>query len=83
MSIKDQILENGYEGVILFDSPDYDSAFLGVSTDGRAVYSYDRMVEFLVEKEDMTEEDAIDYIEYNSIGSLGFEGSPIVVRTLL
>lgn len=83
MSLRDQIADNGYEDVILFKNPDYESAFIGISTEGQAVYSFDKMVECLVEEENMTEEDAVEFIEYNTIGSIGFEGSPIVVRTLL
>lgn len=83
MSLRDQIADNGYEDVILFENPDYESAFIGISTGGQAVYSFDKMVDCLMTEDEMTEEEAIEFIEYNTIGSIGFEGSPIVVRSLL
>lgn len=45
------INEQGLEDVVLFESPSYDSAFIGISHDDRAVYSYDKMVEYLVGQE--------------------------------
>lgn len=64
---------------IVFDSPSYSTALIGVSHDGRAIYDYDKMVAFLVHEDGMSEEDAIDFIDYNTIGSLGGqEGYPIV-----
>lgn len=66
----------GYEGVILFDG--YETAFLGVSTDGRAVYSYQKMIAHLMKFDGMDYDEAVEHIEFNSIGSLGFEGCPIV-----
>lgn len=64
---------------IVFDSPSYETALIGISHDGRAIYDYDKMVAFLIYEDSMTEEEAIDFIEYNTIGSLGQqEGYPIV-----
>lgn len=65
---------------IVFDCPSYESALVGVSHDGRAVYDYDKMVDYLMQEESMSEEDAIDFIDYNTLGALGNQdGYPIVV----
>ena len=66
----------GYEDVILFEG--YETAFLGVSTDNRAVYSYQNMIAHLMKFDGMDYDEAIDFIDFNTIGSLGFEGCPIV-----
>ena len=56
-----EILENmGYEASIIFDSPEYDQAIVGVTDEGSVVYEYEAMVEGLVEKQGMTEEEAIE-----------------------
>lgn len=74
------INEQGLEDVVLFESPSYDSAFIGISHDDRAVYSYDKMVEYLVEQEEMTEEEAADFIGYNTLRAMPYmPNSPIVV----
>ena len=78
------ILEaNGCEDVVLFVNPDYASAFVGVSENDRAVYDFDKMVKHLMDVDDMTEEDAIEFIEYNTIRSLPYiENHPIVYRNI-
>ena len=65
-----KILEDmGYEDLIVFDNPAYDSAIIGVSDDNRVVYDYDKMVEDLMMTEGMDMLDAADFISYNTIGT--------------
>lgn len=80
--IKEYIEDHGYDSVMLFESPDYHDAFIGISTDDRAVYSFSRMVESLMAEDGMSEDDAIEFIEFNTIRALPYMGSesPIVVR---
>lgn len=81
--ILDALCDMGYEESIVFDSPDYDDAIVGVSDEGRVVYDYDEMVRILVERDGMDEIEAIDFIEYNSIRALPYvENAPIVVHML-
>lgn len=83
MTVAELIEAYGYEDVLIFENPAYEDAFIGVSEDGRAVYIYERMVECLVQEDGMTEEEAADFISYNTIRSLPyFEGSPIVVYSM-
>ena len=42
--LRDYLLENGYEDTVIFTNPSYSKAFIGVSTDGRAIYDYYKMV---------------------------------------
>ena len=74
--LKEKLLDDGYEeNVILFD--DFADAFIGITYDNRAVYSYEKMIDCLVKDGD-TEEDAMEYIEFNCCNCLG-EGMPIVI----
>ena len=78
--LKELIAELGYEDVTVFEDYDYADAFIGMSNDGRAVYSYDKMVEWLMLKENWTFEEAVEWIEYNTIRAIPyFPGAPIVV----
>lgn len=45
-----------------FDHPAYETAFLGVTTDLKAVYDYDRMIADLRDTECMGRREAGDYI---------------------
>jgi hypothetical protein len=79
---REKLVELGMEDAILFTSPDFDSAIIGTTTDGRVVYSYDLMVDKLVREDGIDEEEAIEFIDYNTIRSLQYiDGKyPVVVQ---
>ncbi len=76
------LLENGYEGTKYLKSYSYDTALIGVSDDGRAVYDYDLMVDWLMKEENFTEEEAMEWIDYNTLRALPYMGEdgPIVLH---
>lgn len=79
-TVEERIMDAGYEDVLVFSDNEYDTALIGVSEDNRAVYDYDMMVEWLIENDNISEEDAIDWIDYNTLRSLSYyEGAPIIV----
>ena len=69
MDIKEMSLCTYHDDVVVFNDKGYDNAIIGMTTDGRAVYSYEKMVASLIE-EGMDDIEAIDYIEYNTIRAL-------------
>lgn len=84
MTAAEKILAAGYEDVVIFENYSYDDALVGVTEDGRAVYDFDKMVRWLVETEDFTDEEAIEWIEYNTIRALPYMGddAPIIMYPL-
>lgn len=84
MTNREILCDMGYEESIIFENPDYDSAIVGVSDNGEVIYDFDKMVQHLVEHENMTEEEAADFICYNTIRSLPYvgEGAPIIMYSL-
>lgn len=84
MTAEEKLLNNGYEGTIIFSGDSYDTALIGVSEDGRAIYDFDLMVEWLEVEDNMTSDEAIEWIEYNTIRSLPYAGenAPIVMYRL-
>lgn len=82
---EEKILSNGYEGVKYLTNYSYDDALVGISHDNRAVYDYNKMIEWLVDNEGFTEEDAADWISYNTIRALGYMGedAPIILYTFI
>ena len=80
MSDRDILLNLGYDDVIIFDSPSYEGALIGISWDNQAIYDYDLMVESLM-KEGMTAEEATDFISYNSSYRQGSE-YPIIMNSI-
>lgn len=81
---KREILAQDYEELVVFENPDYDSAIIGVSHDDRVIYDYDKMIEHLMETENMSAMEAADFISYDSIRSLSYAGSgaPIVMFSI-
>ena len=84
MTVEEILLDNGYEGIMTFGGPDYEDALIGVSEDNRAFYDYDLMIGSLMDHDDMTYEEAIDWIDFNTIRSLPYAGSdaPIIMYRL-
>lgn len=84
-SLKDYLCELGHEDAVVLESPDYLSAVAGVSEDGRVIYSYPRMLEHLVLNDGMTYEEAAEFIDYNTIGSLPYMGekAPIILNEII
>lgn len=83
MKNSERLAELTDEDVVVFDNYDYDSALIGLSEDGRAVYDYDLMVKYLMDKEGWSVEDAVEWIDYNTIRALPYVAkSPIIVYRL-
>ena len=84
MNAEDKLVENGYEGVRYLTNPSYDTALIGVSESGRAVYDFNKMVEWLIQNSSLTREDAVEFIEYNTIRALPYAGedAPVVMYAL-
>jgi hypothetical protein len=58
----------------------FEDALIGIGwqhTKLIAIYDYDKCVEILILREDMTHEEAIEWMEYNVVGSYVGEYTPI------
>lgn len=85
MSRREILVKIGLEDSIVFENPDYDSAIIGYDENSRRiVYDYEKMIEHLIDKEGMTYEEAVEFIDYNTIPSCAYMGSnaPIILRNI-
>lgn len=65
---------------VAFESPAYLNAIVGVSHDDRLIYDYDKMVDCLMKEDNMTYEEAVEFIDYNTIRALPYyPNGPIVL----
>lgn len=78
------MLYNGYEDVKYLTNYSYDTALIGVTEDNRAVYDFEKMAEWLFETEGFTSEEAVEWIEYNTVRALPYFGekAPIIMYPL-
>ena len=60
----------------------FDEAIIGVqeSIEPKLVYDIDKIAEILMTREQMTEEDAYDYISYNITSAYVGEKTPILIK---
>lgn len=84
MQAEHRILNAGYEDVVYLINYSYDDALIGISEDNRAIYDFNKMVEWLMHEEHFTEIEAIEWIEYNTIRALPYMGpkAPIIMYPL-
>ena len=73
-SAVDKLLDAGYDDVTYLDNYSYDDALIGVSEDGRAIYDYEKMVEWLINTTQMSTIEAIEWIDYNTLRALPYMG---------
>ena len=84
MKNKDILMDQGFENFIIFENPDYDSAIIGITENNQVVYDYEKMIEYLMQEDDMDYEEAVDFISYNTIRSLPYAGecAPIIMYSI-
>ena len=84
MTAEERLLEAGYEGVVFLTDFSYDDALIGVSVDDRAIYDYEKMVEWLMRTQGWSADDAIEWIDYNTLRALPYAGeaAPIIMFPL-
>ena len=75
------LLERDEQEASFFVNPDYAQAIIGIDDDGRLIYSYSKMVECLMLSDSMEYEDAVEFIDYNTIRTVPYMGkkSPIIL----
>ena len=84
MTAEERLLNEGYEGIKFLTNYSYDDALIGVSEDGRAVYDFEKMIDWLIEEEGFSDEEAVDWIETNTLRALPYMGerAPIIMYPL-
>lgn len=85
MSVDLELRKELPEEALVFDHFAYDDAIIGVSSDGRAVYDYEMMINDLVVNEEFTYEEAAEWIDYNTVRSIPYCGqhAPIIMYPIV
>lgn len=85
MNAEERLMNAGYDSIKYLVNYSYDDALIGVSHDGRAVYDYEKMVDWLVNEVGLTDNEAVERIEYDTIRALPCfgEDAPIIVYPLI
>jgi len=76
-----QELADDFGDDLLFLEEDYfDSAIVGVTDTGRVVYDVDRLVSLFCDNNDCSYEDALEYIEFNTLGAYVGDQTPVYLQ---
>lgn len=70
--------------MIVFDNPSYETAIVGYDIHtNRIIYDYQLMIDYLIENGQMSEEEAVEFIDFNTIRSLDYiENAPIILNRI-
>lgn len=84
-AIVEQYGEEVLENVSMFENPAFINAIVGVDQHHKKiVYDYNKMVECLMEEDEMTEEEAVEFIDYNTLRTVPYmENPPIIAMPVL
>ena len=82
--LREYLIEHGHVGSTYFTNPEFLDAIVGVSNDGRLAYSYIKMVDELMLTTKLSYEEAVEFIEYNTLRTLPFMGDkcPIILNSI-
>jgi len=69
--LRKYLFDNEYNSII-FDSPSFDNSIIGISSDDNLIYDYFLMIEELCEDENMSQDEAMDFIDYNTLRSIHY-----------
>ena len=78
-----RVLDNFNDGDNLIVLHGFSEALIGISEkfgeEPRLVYSKDKIIEILMEEDEMSDEEAIEHFYYNIIGTYMGEGTPTFI----
>lgn len=76
--------EEREEDITILTSPSYDKSIIGISSNGRLVYDRQKMIKELMKDDNIEEEEALEFFDYNTMGALNnLPNPPIIVENLI
>ena len=83
-AIVDQYGEETLENLCMFENPAFVNAIVGFDMHHKkVVYDYDKMVGCLMDEDGMSEEEAIEFIDYNTLRTVPYmKNAPIIVMPI-
>lgn len=84
-AIAEQYGEDVLDNLYMFENPAFVGAIVGFdSHHHKIVYDYEKMVDCLMGECEMTEEEAVDFIDYNTLRTVPYmENAPIIAMPIL
>ena len=79
--LKEHLIQEDFNDTVVLEEPSYLSAILGINEEGRVIYSYEKMIQYLMLTCNMSFEESAEFIDYNTIRAIPYMGkkSPIIL----
>ncbi len=79
--LREYLESQGHYETVFFENPSFVKAITGITSSEQLIYDYDLMIAAAMEEEGWSEEDAIEWIDYNTLRSIPYMGTyhPIVL----
>lgn len=79
-----EMLEEMLDEVVILDDPSFDQSIVGYTTDGRLIYSFDKMVVEWARENKSSVDEAFDFVNSNTCRALSYMGdhAPILILSL-
>jgi hypothetical protein len=74
-----EIVKENFPESLIADG--FDAAIIAYTNEGKLVYEVPKMVTILMTRDAMSEEDAMEYIDYNVLGAYVGDMTPIYIYT--
>jgi hypothetical protein len=68
--VLDTIAEMNPNAIVLEPQSTFNQAIIGSDPDGRVVYSSNKIIRAFMSEDGMSQEEAIEYYEYNTLGTI-------------
>lgn len=76
-------LHEMYPELEFLQADGFDDAIIGLEPlSGKVIYDIDLMVEVLITQEELSHQDAIEYLDYNVLNAYVGENTPIYIQTI-
>ena len=78
--LREYLEAQGHDETVFFENPSFVKAITGITDSEQLIYDYNLMILAAMEEENWSEEEAIEWIDYNTIRSIPYIGQyhPIV-----
>lgn len=76
MTKRETLEEMGREDSVVFDNPEYDDAIIGVTEEGNVVYDYEKMIDILAERDEMSRLEAAEFIDFKTVRAIPYAPDP-------
>ena len=77
-----EFLRENFPESVIFDNPEFDNSIVGISSQGNLIYDLDRMVQELAEDDNISEDEAFEFIDQDTIRLLTYisqDTKPMIV----